>query len=347
MECKLCEHKLLEYLYGELGEADASAMEKHLEESEDCREAAETFASVLETVAGAEDDEDPPPSLHTRIMGHAEEAGSKRRSPWAWVFRPAVTTVVIGAITAGVYYTTIRVKPTSYRQERIVSEEKPLAKSKQRRTLSPSTIEVDSPKKEAKSQSFRARPLESYGLIEQEEAEPEPREALEKGTSPMLARPDALEEPALAGDLMDEERVYRMAGEKAERVPSDVPAAVLGKADSAQRPERERRAFHSAAPPYSRHDLASFKAPVPETIARGLDLVSEGQCAEAEKRVEAFAAEYPKEPICGTGWLEVARCFLKKGDVARAREAAQKALKLESSAKEAQAFLESLPPISP
>ena len=212
MECKLCEHKLLEYLYGELGEADASAMEKHLEESEDCREAAETFASVLETVAGAEDDEDPPPSLHTRIMGHAEEAGSKRRSPWAWVFRPAVTTVVIGAITAGVYYTTIRVKPTSYRQERIVSEETPLAKSKQRRTLSPSTIEVDSPKKEAKSQSFRARALESYGLIEQEEAEPEPREALEKGTSPMLARPDALEEPERAENFAVAAELKRHVG---------------------------------------------------------------------------------------------------------------------------------------
>ena len=342
MECKLCEHKLLEYLYGELSEEDAATMVEHLEASAECREAAKSFRSVLDTVTGVEEEE-LPPLVHTRIMGHAEEAASRRRSYWSWIFRPAVTTAVIGAITAGVYYTTIRVKPTSYRQERIVSEESSLAKSKQRRAPSPSTIEVDSPKKETKGQSFRARSFESYGLVEQEEAGPEQREALEKGTSPMLARPDALEEPTLAGDMMDEERVYWTAEDKVESVPTEVPPAVLGKVDSAPLPARKSRVLHSAVPQYSRHDLASFKAPIPETIARALDLASEGQCAEAEQRVETYAAEVPEHPACGTAWLEVARCFLKKGDLDTARETAKKALEIESSAKEAQAFLESLP----
>ena len=342
MECKLCEDKLLEYLYGELSEEDATTMVEHLEASEECREAAKSFRSVLETVTGVEE-EGLPSLVRTRIMGHAEEAGSKRRSFWAWMFRPAVTTAVIGAITAGVYYTTIKYKPPSDRQERIVSEESPLAKSKQRRALSPSTIELDSPKKEAKGQPLRARPSESYGLIEQEAAGPEQREALEKATGPMLAFPDDLEEPTLAEDLMDEERVYRMEEEKAESVPSAAPHAVLGKADSAHRPARESRVFHSTAPPSSRRDLASFKARVPEPIVGALDLASEGQCSEAERRVEAFATEYPEQSACGTGWLEVARCFLKKGDTEKARETAKKALEIESSAKEAQAFLESLP----
>ena len=45
MKCSLCEDKLLEYLYGELSQEDASAMEKHLKESEPCREQARAFAS--------------------------------------------------------------------------------------------------------------------------------------------------------------------------------------------------------------------------------------------------------------------------------------------------------------
>jgi hypothetical protein len=142
---------------------------------------------------------------------------------------------------------------------------------------------------------------------------------------------------------MDEERVYRAAEEKAESVAPAAPHAFLGKADSAQRPASKSRAIDSTAAPYSRHDLASFKAPVPETIALGLDLASEGECAEADRQVEAYAADYPEHPTSGAGWLEVARCFLKKGDIERARETAQRALKIESSAKEAQAFLESLP----
>ncbi len=124
MKCKLCEDKILEYLYGELGEEEAAAMERHLEASDACRQAYEGFASVLETVAEA-GEEGPSPALHTRIMGHAEEARPARRSFWAWMFRPAVTTAVIGAVAAGVYFTSLRHKPPSLLDERTLSEESP------------------------------------------------------------------------------------------------------------------------------------------------------------------------------------------------------------------------------
>ena len=39
MICKLCEDKLIEYLYGELSEEDAAAMKQHLEASAACRQA--------------------------------------------------------------------------------------------------------------------------------------------------------------------------------------------------------------------------------------------------------------------------------------------------------------------
>jgi tetratricopeptide (TPR) repeat protein len=317
-------------------------MVEHLERSEECRDAAESFRSVLDTVTGVEE-EGPPSFLHTRILGHAEEAGAKRRSFWSWMFRPAVTTVVIGAVTAGVYYSTIKYKPPSYRQERIVSEESSLAKSKQRRALPPPTPEADSPKKEVERQSLRARPSESYGVIEQEEAEPGQRKTLERGTAPTLAFPDGLEEPTLAEGLMDEERVYRAEEEKTKSAAPLVPHTVLGKADSAPRPARKSRVLPSASPLSSRRDLASFKAPFPESIVGALDLASKGQCEEAEKQVEAYAAEYPEQPASGDAWMELARCFLKKGDIEKARETAKKALKIRPHAQEAQAFLESLP----
>ncbi len=158
MKCKLCEDRLLEYLYGELGEEDAAAMEQHLEASEACRREYEGFASVLDTVAKA-DEEGPSPALHTRIMGHAEEARPGRRSFWAWMFRPAVTTAVIGAIAAGVYFTTLRHKPPSILDERTLSEEsfvrKPLSGNRNNEArLRPPCAKVDSPKKEAKDKGL-------------------------------------------------------------------------------------------------------------------------------------------------------------------------------------------------
>ena len=99
------------------------------------------------------------------------------------------------------------------------------------------------------------------------------------------------------------------------------------------------------APPASLEwDLATMKTEVPEMIAGAMDLASKGDCTEAEGQVEAYFAEHPKEAACGAGWLGVARCYSKSGDTGAARKTGEKALAIPAYAKEAQAFLDSLPP---
>jgi len=240
MKCKLCEDKLLEYLYGELGEEDAAAMDRHLEASDACRQACEGYASVLETVA-EEGEEGPSPALHTRIMGHAEEARPGRRSLWAWMFRPAVTTAVIGAVAAGVYFTTLRHKPPSYLDERILSEESLLGKSlveksKQRSTPPSSIAKVGSPKKEAMDEAFLARLAEPPATIEQEEAAPELSEALEKSAPVLLARPPEAKSPFMAAGSMDEELARAPARMKAGAPPAEGGRAVVGGEERAPGP---------------------------------------------------------------------------------------------------------------
>ena len=91
-------------------------------------------------------------------------------------------------------------------------------------------------------------------------------------------------------------------------------------------------------------DPADEDAPVPDAIAHARDLVSEGQCVEAGKRVEAYAADHPTDKDSGIGWLEVAHCYAKKGDTETAREMAEKALHIPAYESEARAFLDSLSP---
>jgi Tfp pilus assembly protein PilF len=91
-------------------------------------------------------------------------------------------------------------------------------------------------------------------------------------------------------------------------------------------------------------DLAYEKAPVPQAIARALDLASEGQCDEAGQQVETYTTDHPKEEISGAGWLEIARCYEKKGDTKAAREMAEKALEIPAYESEARALLATLPP---
>jgi len=340
MKCKLCEDRLLEYLYGELGEEDAAAMERHLKASEACRQAYEGLASVLDTVAQA-DEKGLPPALHTRIMGHAEEARSGKRPLWAWMFRPAVTTAVIGAITAGVYFTTLRHKPPSYLDERILSEESLLRKSKQRSAPPSSNAKVDSPRKEAKDQAFRARFAEPPGTIEQEAAVPEQLEALEKSAPAMLASPSEGENRFMAAGSMDEELAPAHARKKAEAIQAEEDRAVAGGME--REPSPAYGTLPLSLPTSPGRDLASVKTPVPHTIARALELASEGHCTEAGQRVEAYTTEHPKEKASGAGWLEVARCYAKKGDTKAAREMAEKALEIPAYESEARAFLDSLP----
>jgi|GEM_PF-2702099 len=313
MKCKLCEDKLLEYLYGELGEEDAAAMERHLEASDACRQAYEGFASVLETVA-EEGEEGPSPALHTRIMGHAEEARPARRSLWAWVFRPAVTTAVIGAVAAGVYFTSLRHKPPSLLNERILSGESLVRETKQRSTPPSSMAKVDALKKEAKEKGFLTRLAEPHPVIEQEEVASEPFEVAEKKGS--------------ASDAM----------------PPEEDRAATGGVEGATPPTHETRQEPMALSASRRRSPAYEAAPVPPAIEQALELVSEGRCAEAGKAVEIYRTENPEEQVSGVGWLGVARCHEKKGNTRAAREFAEKALKIPAYKSEARNFLDSLPP---
>ncbi len=348
MKCKLCEDKLLEYLYGELGEEEAAAMERHLEASEACRQAYEGFASVLDAVA-EEGEEGPSPALHTRIMGHAEEARPARRAFWAWMFRPAVTTAVIGTVAAGVYFTTLRHKPPSYLDERILSEKSLLGKSlveksKQRSTPPSSRPMVDSPLKLAKDEAFLARPAASEppDAIEQEEAAPELSEALDKLDPVMRARPPEAKTQYMAVGSMDGELAPAQARKKSDAIPAEEDRAVAGGMEREASQAYGARAVPLSAPPG--RDLAYEAAPVPPAIEQALDLASEGQCAEAGKRLETFTNEHPKQKASGAGWLEVARCHAKKGDIKAAREMAEKALEIPAYESESRAFLASLPP---
>jgi hypothetical protein len=318
MTCRLCEDRLLEYLYGELGEEQAAAMERHLEASEACRREYEGLASVLETVAETEE-EGPPPALHARIMGHAEEARPKRRTLWGWILGPAVTTAAIGAITAGVYFTTIRQKPSSYLDERVVSEESLLSGPKQR-IVPPSSVErADSPRKAAEEQAFRASIAEPPAAVEPEQADPERLDGLGTSERQTPAGPSMREEPFVAANSMDEERVLAPVPETMEVLPAEKDR-VYG---------RGHRMLGRMQDPH---------------LERAVVLASKDRCAKARKAVEACAKEHPENETCGAGWLEVARCYEKKGDHEFAREMAEKALAIPAYESEARAFLESLPP---
>lgn len=361
MKCKLCEDKILEYLYGELGEEEASAMEQHLEASDACRQAYEGFASVLETV-DEEGEEGPSPALHTRIMGHAKEARPARRSFWAWVFRPAVTTAVIGAVAAGVYFATLRHKPPTLLDERILSEEsfvrKPLVgESKQRSTPPSSLAKEGSTKKEAKDEAFLARlaeppsdvKVDSPGKEAEEKdflgelAESGPRQTIKREA----AAPERLEAHEKKGRFMavgsmDEELAPAQARKKSDTMPSEEDRAVAKEMERQASQAYGARAVPLSAPPG--RDLTVSDTPVPPTIARAMDLASEGECSEAGQGVEAYTKEHPKEKASGAGWLEVARCYAKKGDTKAAREMAERALEIPDYESEARTFLDTLPP---
>lgn len=343
MKCKLCEDRLLEYLYGELDEADADAMERHLEASEACRREYEGFASVQDTVSKA-GEEGPSPALHTRIMGHAEEARPGRRSLWAWMFRPAVTTAVIGAVAAGVYFTTLRHKSPSYLDERILSEESLLGKSKRPSSPLSSIAKVDSPKKEAKDEALLTRLSEPRETIEQEATAPERLESHKKSDPVPHARPPKAKNRFMVVGSADEELAPVQARKKLEALPVEEDRAVAGGRQVDPPPTHETRQESMALSASPGRDLAYEEATVPPAIAQALNLASEGHCMEAGKIVETYTTERPKERASGAGWLEVARCHAKKGDTEAAREMAEKALEIPAYKSEARAFLDTLPP---
>jgi len=343
MKCKLCEDKLLEYLYGELGEEDAAAMEKHLEASDACRQAYQGFAYVLETVAG-QNEEGPSPALRTRIMGHAAENRPARRASWAWMFRPAVTTAVIGAVAAGVYFTALRQKPPSYLDERLLSEQSPVRKPAQPSAPPPSVAKVDALKKEATEKGFLTSLAEPPGGIEREEAASEPFEVPEKKGSAKVTLPVGRQDRFVPTNSLDEELAPARARKKVQAVPAEEDHAVGGGTKRAHSQTSETRAVPVTASSPQGRDLAYEEAPVPFAIEQTQNLASEGKCAEAGKMVETYATDHPKEKASGSGWLEVARCFSREGDTKAAREMAEKALEIPAYESEARAFLDSLPP---
>lgn len=127
-------------------------------------------------------------------------------------------------------------------------------------------------------------------------------------------------------------------------MPAEEDRAVAGGMETAPSPTYESRAMPMALSASPDRDLAYEKAPVPQAIARALDLASEGQCDEAGQQVETYTTDHPKEEISGAGWLEIARCYEKKGDTKAAREMAEKALEIPAYESEARALLATLPP---
>ena len=109
MPCRLCDDKLLEFLYGELEEDERVAFEQHLEASEPCRNEYLQLKTARETVAAAPG-EPVPPTLHTRVMAHAtEQAGQSGRRPWwARISHPAAATVAVSLVAALVYVYTLK-----------------------------------------------------------------------------------------------------------------------------------------------------------------------------------------------------------------------------------------------
>jgi len=77
-------------------------------------------------------------------------------------------------------------------------------------------------------------------------------------------------------------------------------------------------------------------------VSQVLELVETGRCREALGLLEVFASHNPGEKTSGSAWLELARCFLGKGDRERAGKMALKASAFPDSAREAEAILADL-----
>lgn len=340
MKCKLCEDKLLAFLYGELGEEDAASFKRHLEASESCRDEYDGLVCVLNTVRRVEE-EGPPAGVHTRIMGHAEERRRRGRPFWTWVLRPAVTTLVIGVITAGVYFTTLRHRASVYLgegtdSERLLSEEAVPANL-------PPASEAQAPPsgKDAVSETLRAKPP---GPFNPDRGKTKTPSVVADEGLPGPASPGRQRIPFSREASRDEEQLVASPSMKAEALPPSEERAVAEGLEGEAPPRSGVRSLPSALGAAQGQDLPSLAHRAPETIARALELASKKHCKEAEGNVQAFSTEHPGEESCGTAWLATARCFLEEGDLEAARETAEKALRFPAYADEAQAFLESLPP---
>jgi hypothetical protein len=78
-------------------------------------------------------------------------------------------------------------------------------------------------------------------------------------------------------------------------------------------------------------------------LERIRQLAAADRCEEARIWAYIYRARIPEEKETGQAWMEVARCFHRKGEDKDAEEAARQAMKIPSTESEAKDFLQSLP----
>ncbi len=376
MPCKICEEKLLEYLYGELEEEERLLMERHLEESGPCREVLESYRTVREAAAGAQD-EDIPTGLHTRLLAHAEEARGKKtkRSLRAWLLHPALATVAVAAVGAVVYVHTIRTQgeiPLYDRSSMVLEPYSTPGEGEVEEYHSPYKLK-DLQDPDAEEEVFVT------GHLEKKEAPSPPpppiKEAIRRADAPAeqetrtaMARTDTVK----LGEARDSTPRNRLffedgpegsfksvsKGEPTKPLPSEPVSPKthpsMKEADEADagRPvgapaaagrRTKVRSRMAAAPLEMDSREISEKEARQLSLKRVERLTEEDRCDEARIWVYIFRARNPKDEETGRIWMKVARCFHRKGEHKEAEDAAREAMKTPSMVSEAETFLQSLP----
>ncbi len=368
MQCKLCEDKLLEFIYGELDEEDRLRMERHLQESAPCREKCREFQSVRE--AAAEDpEEEPPVGLNTRILAHAGEIREKkrRRSLRSWLFHPLPATLAVVAVAAIVYIHSIRMEG-----------DLPLYKE--------SRVTLD---------TYGKLPADSAGVTESPELLMEYLGSEEREPVPAPPRPAMLakEEGERKASPAETGKRVSMAKLRSKRMPEKASPSAgenvpLGTGQSSSFQSGDKARARSGSPeepsPWKGHHPAreeadeetmmaarapaisgngtgriSRAAPVPigETprdrfrmedpeypLTRVEQLTNADRCQEALAWLHIYLARGPEEKKTGPAWMQLAQCYQRHGDLKQARDAARQARTIPTVEEEAEAFLLELTP---
>lgn len=390
MKCKVCEKKLLEYLYGELDEADRGLMEDHLAESASCMETYQSFQAIRK-MAVKSDQEELPAGLHARIMAHATEhkEDKKQTRAWARLFRPVLATAVVAVVAGVIYLQTSRIQGPQQKMHAVLMEESPDQEPKE-------TLVARSFKSEAGYDRLESRDAEQIlGAREKkyvrDHVSTEVQVGIPPGAGEDTGEPSGTSSLQVAMNRMQESSMPEFedgfkakgAGQVAtpgpppgdatspERKGFEIPAkaeapartsspflAARGKPseeiaqrlDDEAKESRTRPAMSkvmskaaSTTPPPA-HEAPEIRLPDP--VAKAVDLAKSGRCEDALPHVEAYAAQYPKEPACGPAWMELARCFHQKGDEESARKMALKASEIPVTSREAQTMLQTLRPHS-
>lgn len=350
MGCKLCEDMLMEYLYGELDEENTVMMGQHLSSSEPCRKEYREIQSTL-AMAGEMETEELPPGLHTRIMAHAAEHDGrlKKRPAWARLFRPALTTAVVMVIATSVYLRSARIRG-------------PL-EVKQAIELDGSSSELPGPFHMAKSLApeTEVSPREDQEVFYQDESLEEkvasgpemPGHGVAGGIGQGSSKGIASLAPAPGlpkKRKMEASQEYRATvsataqGAREEVVHTEIKEGVtltdLREEDDfslAAVPQMETKG--RMAPKWNEECLLQ-EAELPAPLAEAVELARSGFCEKALEEVQQDATRDRQNRESGFVWLELADCFLKKGDNEKASNMASKALEIPACSRRAEAFLQ-------